>query len=61
MLDITLTHDVVSGQVLVLFDQTKLEIENTIDQLNQNEITLKSHFKAARNLLIEKAYLTKKQ
>jgi len=61
ILDITLTEDVVSGQVLVLFDQTKLEIENTIDQLNQNEITLKSHFKAAGNLLIEKAYLTKKQ
>jgi hypothetical protein len=60
-LDITLTEDVVSGQVLVLFDQTKLEIENTIDLLNQNEITLKSHFKAAGNLLIEKAYLTKKQ
>ncbi len=39
----------------------KLEIENTIDQLNQNEITLKSHFKGAGNLLIEKAYLTKKQ
>ena len=50
-----------SGQVLVLFDQTKLEIENTIDLLNQNEIMLKSHFKAAGNLLIEKAYLTKKQ
>jgi hypothetical protein len=61
ILDITLTEDVVSGQVLVLFDQTKLEIENTIDLLNQNEITLKSHFKAAGNLLIEKAYLTKKQ
>jgi len=61
ILDITLTEDVVSGQVLVLFDQTKLEIENTIDLLNQNEIMLKSHFKAAGNLLIEKAYLTKKQ
>ena len=61
ILDIKLTEDVVSGQVLVLFDQTKLEIENTIDQLNQNEITLKSHFKAAGSLLIEKAYLTKKQ
>ena len=61
ILDITLTEDVVSGQVLVLFDQTKLEIENTIDLLNQNEITLKSHFKSAGNLLIEKAYLTKKQ
>ena len=61
ILDITLTEDVVSGQVLVLFDQTKLEIENTIDLLNQNEIMLKSHFKEAGNLLIEKAYLTKKQ
>jgi hypothetical protein len=61
ILDITLTEDVVSGQVLVLFDQTKLEIENTIDLLNQNEIMLKSHFKAAGNLLIEKVYLTKKQ
>ena len=61
ILDITLTEDVVSGQVLVLFDQTKLEIENTIDLLNQNEIMLKSHFKEAGNLLIEKTYLTKKQ
>ena len=61
ILDITFTEDVVSGQVLVLFDQTKLEIENTIDLLNQNEIMLKSHFKEAGNLLIEKAYLTDKQ
>ena len=61
ILDITFTEDVVSGQVLVLFDQTKLEIENTSDLLNQNEIMLKSHFKEAGNLLIEKAYLTDKQ
>ena len=46
---------------MVLFDQTKLEIENTSDLLNQNEIMLKSHFKEAGNLLIEKAYLTDKQ
>ena len=61
ILDITLTEDVVSGQVLVLFDQTKLEIENTFDLVNKNEIMLKSHFKAVGNLLIEKAYLTTKQ
>ena len=61
ILDITFAEDVVSGQVLVLFDQTKLEIENTSDLLNQNEIMLKSHFKEAGNLLIEKAYLTDKQ
>jgi hypothetical protein len=58
ILDITLTEDVVSAQVLVIYDQTKLAIENTIDLLNQNEIMFKSHFKEAGNLLIEKAFLT---
>ena len=58
ILDIMLTEDVVSARVLVIYDQTKLAIENTIDLLNQNEIMFKSHFKEAGNLLIEKAFLT---
>ena len=58
ILEIALTEDVVSGQVLVIYDPTKLAIENTIDLLNQNEIQFKSHFKEAGNLLIEKAFLT---
>jgi hypothetical protein len=58
ILEIALTEDVVSGQVLVIYDPTKLAIENTIDLLNQNEIMFKSHFKEAGNLLIEKAFLT---
>ncbi|MDP7565653.1 MAG: T9SS type A sorting domain-containing protein, partial [Candidatus Marinimicrobia bacterium] len=61
ILDITLTEDVVSAQVLVIYGQTNLEIKNTIDQLNQNEIMLKSHFKEEGNLLIEKAFLTDMQ
>jgi hypothetical protein len=58
ILDIVLTDDVVSGQVLVVYDQTKLEIENTVDQLNQNVLLLNNHYKEEGNLLIEKAYLT---
>ena len=61
VLDINLTDDVSSGQILVLYDQTKLEIENTVDQLNQNVILLKSHYKEEGNLLIEKAYLIEKE
>nr|MBC8343476.1 T9SS type A sorting domain-containing protein [Bacteroidota bacterium] len=61
ILDIALTDDIVSGQVLISYDQTKLEIENTIDQLNQNVLLLKSHYKEEGNLLIEKAYLSEKQ
>jgi hypothetical protein len=56
ILDITLTEDVVSAQVLVIYDQTNLEIKNTIDQLNQNEIMLKSHFEAAGNCLLKSVF-----
>jgi outer membrane protein assembly factor BamB/fibronectin type 3 domain-containing protein len=58
VLEINLTDDVSSGQVLVLYDQTKLEIENTVDQLDQDVMLLKNHYKDEGNLLIEKAYLT---
>jgi len=57
ILDIVLTDDVASGQVLVIYDQTKLEVENTVDQFSQNILLLKNHSKEVGNLLIEKAYL----
>jgi hypothetical protein len=58
VLDINLTDDISSAQILVLYDQTKLEIENTVDQLNQDVMLLNNHYKEEGNLLIEKAYLT---
>ena len=61
ILDIVLSDDVASAQVLVLYDQTKLEIENNTDQLDQNILLLKNHYKEEGNLLIEKAFLTENQ
>ena len=61
ILDIVLSDDAASAQVLVLYDQTKLEIENNTDQLDQNILLLKNHYKEEGNLLIEKAFLTENQ
>jgi hypothetical protein len=60
-LEIHLPKDAVSSQILAFYDQSRLEIENSIDVILNDEIQLKSHFKEQGNLLIEKTYLAEKE
>ena len=59
-LAINMPEGAVSGQIVIFYDQNKLEIENSIDVILNDEIQLISHFKDQGNLLIEKTYLKDK-
>jgi len=60
-LGITMPESSVCGQILINYDQNKLEIENSSDLMIGDQIQLTNHFKELGNLLIEKSYLSDKE
>ncbi|MCH7613758.1 MAG: T9SS type A sorting domain-containing protein, partial [Candidatus Marinimicrobia bacterium] len=61
IIEIGFPDGAVSSQILINYDQNKLEFEHSSDLIVDDEIQLKSHFQELGNLLIEKSYLTEKE